>query len=106
MLQHVASFAEVSWVKPLLAYMPLNKDQMENIARFKGFSEEKLAERMKSQGSAEIDAFGFLQTAGKRNPAYKLSPQGLGSETRLIISGGSDTTSIAISYVFLARVEY
>lgn len=97
-LQHVASLAEVSWVKPLLAYLPLKKSQVAAIKQFKEFSEEKLSQRMQAQGSAEIDALGFLMTAGKRNPAYQLSTQGLASETRLVIAAGSDTTSIAITY--------
>jgi hypothetical protein len=99
MLQHVASLAEISWFKPILAYLPLNKDQLSAIKQFQTFSEEKLSQRMETQGSAEIDVLGFLMTAGKRNSAYKLSTVGLGSETRLVIAAGTDTTSIAITYI-------
>lgn len=98
-LQHVATLAEVSWVKPLLSYLPLNREQVSAIKQFTLFSEEKLSQRMQNQGSAEIDVLGFLMTAGKRNPAYAMTPEGLGSETRLVIAAGTDTTSIAITYV-------
>lgn len=97
LLQQVASFAEISWVKPMLAYLPLNKAQSLKIKQFQIFSEEKLSQRMETQGSAEIDVLGFLMTAGKRNSAYNLSTLGLGSETRLVIAAGTDTTSIAIT---------
>ena len=103
-LKNIATLGEISWLKPLLAYLPLNRQQMENINRYVQFSEEKLAERLK-QGSAEIDVLGFLMTAGKRNPAYAMSTEGLGSEARLVIAAGSDTTSIAITYV-LPRCQF
>jgi cytochrome P450 len=97
-LQHVASLAEISWAKPILAYVPHNKAQAAAIKQFMAFSEEKLSQRMQIGGEAEIDVLGFLMTAGKRNPAYKLSTEALGSEARLVIAAGTDTTSIAITY--------
>ena len=98
MLQQVASFAEISWAKPMLAYLPLNKAKVAKIKQFHTFSDQNLSKRINTQGSAEIDVLGFLMTAGKKNSAQKLSDLGLGSETRLVIAAGTDTTSIAITY--------
>lgn len=55
--------------------------------------------RIQTKGSSEIDAIDFLLSAGGRNPAYKISFPELASETLVFITGGSDTASIAITYV-------
>ncbi|KAH7095538.1 cytochrome P450 [Paraphoma chrysanthemicola] len=96
-LKFVASFANVSWIKPLLAKLPLDRKQLEDVKRFQAFGNENLMERIQKEGSSEIDALGFLLRAAERNPAYKLSVPELASETGLIIAAGSDTTSIAIT---------
>jgi cytochrome P450 len=96
-LKFVASFANVSWIKPLLIALPLNKKQLKEVERFQSFARDNLVNRINAEGSSEIDALGFLLKAGERNPAYKLSLDELAAETSLIIAAGSDTTSIAIT---------
>jgi len=80
-----------------MAYLPLGKEQMRDINAYKEFTKRSLTERMQTQESVEIDVLGFLMAAGKKNPAYKLTDDGLASETQLVVAAGSDTTSIAIT---------
>ncbi|KAI8931832.1 hypothetical protein NX059_011468 [Plenodomus lindquistii] len=96
-LKYIASLANVSWLRPLMAKLPPDQKQAQDIKRLQAFSREQLMNRIQTKGSAEIDALGFLMSAGERNPAYKLSIPDLAAETSLIISAGSDTTSIAIT---------
>lgn len=81
----------------MLARLPLDKKQSQDMKKFQAFSKDNLMRRIQTEGSSEIDALGFLLSAGERNPAYKLSVPELASETSLIIAAGSDTTSIAIT---------
>ncbi|KAH9206201.1 cytochrome P450 [Leptodontidium sp. 2 PMI_412] len=95
-LSFIASFANISWIKPVLAILPTDKKTSQDMANFMAFSREQLTNRIQTQGSAEIDALGFLMAAGERKPAYKLTIPQLAAETNLIIAAGSDTTSVAI----------
>ncbi|KAH7133887.1 cytochrome P450 [Dactylonectria macrodidyma] len=96
-LEYVASLGAISWVMPLVALMPLDEGRRKDTAAFMKFGDEQFEKRIKARGSDEVDAFGFLLKAGEKNPKNALSKQCLAAESRMIIIGGSDTTTVAMA---------
>lgn len=96
-LEYAASLAAISWVMPLVALMPLDQGRRKDTAAFMKFGDEQLEKRIEDSGSKEVDAFGFLLKAGEKDPKNALSKQCLAAESRMIIVGGSDTTTVAMA---------
>lgn len=96
-LEYVASLANISWVMPLVSLMPLDEQHRKDNPNFMKFGDDQLKQRLERHGSKEVDAFGFLLKVGEKDPRAALSHQCLAAESRMIIVGGSDTTTVAMA---------
>ncbi|OAL34587.1 hypothetical protein AYO20_06217 [Fonsecaea nubica] len=97
-LRLLSIFAHVPWIKPILPWVPVDAQTKRDSKTFAQISAERFQKR-RAEGSDRDDVFSYLLGGGIEG-AKKLTDPELEADAGAVIVGGSDTTSVCLTFLF------
>ncbi|OQU97048.1 hypothetical protein CLAIMM_03051 [Cladophialophora immunda] len=96
-LRMLSIFSHIPWFKQLIPYLPMDAQAKRDSQTFFKISDERFQHR-REKGTDRDDIFSYLLSGNEGQ--RQLTDAQLASDAAVIIVGGSDTTSVCLTFLF------